>query len=57
MNVNEARNKAGLSQRKLALAVGVSLVTIQNWDAGIGKPSPDNLKKLEEVVGKITFDK
>jgi DNA-binding transcriptional regulator YiaG len=50
MDVLKARNKAGLSQRKLAIAVGVSLVTIQNWESGITTPKPENMERLKKVL-------
>ena len=34
LNVREIREKAGLTQEELAERMGVSLRTIQNWEAG-----------------------
>lgn len=40
---------AALTQEKMARLVGVSPVTIRNWENGTYKPSVDNLKKLLEI--------
>lgn len=46
-----SRNRAGLTQTELALQVGVSLRTIQNWEAGsTNPPAGDALRKLSAVL-------
>lgn len=42
-----------LSQRRLAALVGVSLPTIANWKEGASLPSPQNEKKLDQVLNDI----
>src|SRR5205807_2944061 len=40
------RGRAGLTQRELASAVGVSDRTVQVWEAGLGHPRPERLQRL-----------
>jgi transcriptional regulator with XRE-family HTH domain len=59
MEVNErikqARSDAGLTQAELAKAVGVTLRTVQNWEAGTRRPF-GHLTELAEATGKpVTF--
>lgn len=47
-----ARNRAGLSQTALADAVGVSLRTVQNWEAsGSTAPKWESLRRLAAATG------
>lgn len=50
LNIKKLRVENGYSQRGLAVAVGVSLVTIQNWEAKIGTPNEENMKKLKNAL-------
>lgn len=45
------RKEAGLTQGELAKKVGVKLMTIYNYEAGIRKPTADKLKKIANVLG------
>ena len=47
--LGKMRNRIGLSQANLANLVGVSEVTIRNWESNISKPKAEHLKKLIEV--------
>jgi transcriptional regulator with XRE-family HTH domain len=47
----EKRLAKSMSQSQLAVAVGVSLVTIQTWERGTSSPSPENQEKLDKVFG------
>ncbi len=55
--LRKRRKALGLTQMDLARLVGVSLVTIQTWERGIGTPKPENLEKLEEVLGELEKSK
>jgi len=46
MNIIKKRKSKGFTQRKLAIEVGVSVVTIQNWESGITTPTEENMAKL-----------
>src|SRR5258707_2893695 len=40
------RGRAGVTQRELASAIGVSDRTVQVWEAGLGHPRPQRLQQL-----------
>ncbi len=44
--IRELRRRLGLTQFQLAVRLGVTLATIQRWEAGTSKPSPLALEKL-----------
>ena len=46
-----ARDKASLSRRQLAQAVGRSESTVRRWENGTQSPSVDAFKRLEKVIG------
>lgn len=48
--LREAREVAGISQRELAEAVGVSQPTIHNWERDT-EPSLDQLRAVEAALG------
>ena len=50
-NLKEKRERKGLSQTAVALAVGVSRNAYCQWEYGVSKPNEENLKKLEELLG------
>ena len=47
----ELRNKAGLTQAQLAVLVGVTTNTIQNWEKEDGLSQLEKYLKLAEVFG------
>jgi transcriptional regulator with XRE-family HTH domain len=52
--VKRARERAGLTQRQLAEAVGVDRKTVGNWEAGLSSPR-SSLGRLEAVLGAHGF--
>lgn len=46
-----ARKIACMSQKKLAVAVGVSESTVINWEKGRSEPTVNQAKRISEVVG------
>jgi tetratricopeptide (TPR) repeat protein len=48
--LGKMRTRTSLSQATLASLVGVSEVTIRNWELSISKPKPEHLKELIEVL-------
>src|SRR6202521_5905561 len=40
------RGRSGLTQRELAARVGVSMRTVENWEAGVNYPSAQSLQAL-----------
>jgi len=49
--VKELRKGAGMQQKELALAIGVSVPIISEWEHQKKDPSGERLKKLSEVFG------
>lgn len=50
MNIKEARQAAGLSQRKMSALLEIPLRTIEDWEAGTRKP-PAYIERL--IVEKL----
>src|SRR6266567_7592525 len=48
--LGKIRTRTGLTQATLAKLVGVSEVTIRNWESSLSKPKAERLKKLIEVL-------
>ena len=49
------REKAGMSQRELAVAVGISQAAVAQWETGAAQPALDNLRKVAGIFG-VTVD-
>ena len=45
------REKAGLSQREFATAIGVTQAAVAQWETGAVSPTLDNLRKAAETLG------
>ncbi|WP_311516257.1 helix-turn-helix transcriptional regulator [uncultured Anaerococcus sp.] len=50
-NIKRLRKEKGLTQKDLAVKVGVSITFISQIENGISKPSDENLKKIADVLG------
>lgn len=53
--IRQRRKALGLSQARVADAVGVSPATVASWEAGRSKPRNDCAKKLYKTLGKNSF--
>ena len=51
--IRQCRELKGWTQEKLARELGISLNTVQRWEAGKNQPSPLALEKLQRVLGNI----
>lgn len=49
--LEKSRTDAGKSRKYMAQALGKSINTIQNWEAGIGEPGYRTLERWFEVLG------
>lgn len=49
--VHELRVRAGMQQKEVAIAVGVSRPTVSEWEHGKKDPSGDRVLKLAELFG------
>lgn len=50
-NIRQVRERLGMKPIRLATRVGVSLMTIYNWEKGITYPQPDKRFKIAKVLG------
>ncbi len=50
--IKELRSKLGLTQEQFAQKVGVTFVTMNNWEKGHRRPHPFLLKKLLSMANK-----
>ena len=48
--IKELRSKLGLTQEQFAQKVGVTFVTMNNWEKGHRRPHPFLLKRLLEMA-------
>lgn len=55
ISLEAARVNAGLTQKELAEILGVSNVTVANWEKGVTEPSASQLRKISEL-SKIPLD-
>ena len=53
-NIKSARERAGISQKELAVSMGVAQPTVSNWESGERMPMGKNLTKLAELLGCST---
>ncbi len=48
--IRNARKEAGMNQKDLSVALGISKTTISNWERGSAYPGIETLKKLSKVL-------
>lgn len=53
VDISATRKKLGLSQEKLAEALGVSRNTISRWERGEFNPTADKLAALEQLITQL----
>jgi DNA modification methylase len=51
--LNELRDRANLSELKLAELLGTSLVSISRWQRGVGQPSPSQEQRIMDLYDSI----
>lgn len=56
ISLRAARIDAGLTQKQAAEQIGVTPLTLQNWEHGIFEPRYSHLKKACEVYGRKPED-
>ena len=50
--IKHYRITSGLSHKKMGQIIGVDAATISTWETGKFKPGKENLKLLNEIIGK-----
>ena len=53
--IKRCREHAKMTQAELAIMLGVTEMTISNYERGEREPSIDNLKKMADIFG-VTVD-
>ena len=51
--IKPRRLAAGLTQMKLAAAVGVELNTLRSWEKDWNAPNPENAARLDAVLDQL----
>ncbi|MFC2036129.1 multiprotein-bridging factor 1 family protein [Chloroflexota bacterium] len=51
--IRQCRSSKGWTQEKLARNIGVSLNTVQRWEAGKTIPSPLAMEKLQNLLDDV----
>lgn len=49
--LKELRQRAGFSQKYVALTLGVTPSVVSQWETGLKEPSKENLRKLSDLYG------
>ena len=52
--LRECRERAGMSQKFVALSLGVKPPSVSNWESGKTNPSQENLQQLADLYGVTT---
>ena len=50
MNIKALRESKGITQVQLAALIGVHVNSVRNWETGGGKPSPESMERMVEVL-------
>ena len=51
ISLEAARVNAGLTQKELAEELGISNVTVVNWEKGVTEPTLSQLRKISQLSG------
>jgi len=51
--IRQCRTRKGWTQEQMARSIGVSLNTVQRWEAGKTHPSPLAMEKLQELLEDV----
>lgn len=51
-----ARRSVGLTQKQLAVALGVESITVSRWERGVTSPSLPRLRRIAEITETTVSD-
>lgn len=51
MNIKQLRTKHGLTQERLAIAMGIDRSAVAKWETGSAMPRADKLTELAKILG------
>lgn len=54
MQLKQARNRTGMTQRDVSEKTGIPLGTLRRWEQGVNDPDTDNLVRLADLYGVST---
>ena len=49
--LRDMRKNKGLSQKELAILIGVVQTTVSGWERGYRQPNFDEIKRIAEICG------
>lgn len=49
--IRQARERAGLSQKQIAEALGIDQSAVSFWETGKSEPTLHNLRRLADILG------
>ena len=55
-NIRSARVESGLSQREVAVKLGIDSMMVSKWERGWHRPSDENLRALARLLGRSPAD-
>lgn len=54
--IKELRMKAGMSQMKLAIELGVTVLSVSNWERRTNEPRASQVRAMAQMFGVIMDD-
>lgn len=55
-SIQQARKKAGLTQKQLAEKSGIATITLQQYERGVREPKLDTIAKIARAMGLYASD-
>lgn len=53
--IKECRINSNMSQKSVAISLGIAAPSVSNWESGKTQPTPENFKRLAALFG-VTVD-
>lgn len=52
--IKQAREQRGITQKMLAIKLGIAQTTVSGWENGAKRPSVDTIVRLSQILGVTT---